>query len=683
MKFQKRKKIKEAKKSKMPGMNFSIKTQLIIGFLIPILFCVVIGVVSYSKASEGLVNNYEKSAVTSLEMTLNSMDVSMTVIAATAEELAEDQTVYAYALGEYNSDAERKEQARASIQRNLGVKRTVTKMIEDIHVIPVKGMDVITTHESETTKSFVEDLANAQEAGILNGKRVLWKSAHPCIDENLGTGEYVLSASRCFNKASDKGVIVIDISKEAVLELLSQLDFGEGSFVSFITADGAELCTDDSFSVAMVEGIDPEKESDYINYNGETYFYMKVMSYVTGGELIAFVPKATITQSSDAIRGITMGMVLLACIVALVISIVIITGISRNIKKSVEALNKVSQGDLSVDDLGYSVKNEFGKLHDALRDTVVKMRELIGTVSDMKDAVLVSGTSVMDSCIELNNMTGNVSAQIEEIDSIIATQNSDITNCNNQMEGLSVQIKTVSNSVSDTMTELTNSQRTIDEGMATVEEMVQQSGYTAEATKDAEEHVLKLADKLTQISDFVENIQDIASETNLLSLNASIEAARAGEQGRGFSVVAEEIRKLADNSGQTAIEIKKIIDEISLYSANAITKVSEAGDISKNQMGSAKKTIVAFEQINGLVEALVNNMNNVSDQMDRMNGEREDTLKTIRDIGESSESTVKATEEVNHFLETQMVASESLKGETLRMQENMKCLEEAIQTFKM
>ena len=166
MKFQKRKKIKEAKKSKMPVMSFSIKTQLIIGFLIPILFCVVIGVVSYSKASEGLVNNYEKSAVTSLEMTLNSMDVSMTVIAATAEELAEDQTVYAYALGEYNSDAERKEQARASIQRNLGVKRTVTKMIEDIHVIPVKGMDVITTHESETTKSFVEDLANAQKQAI-------------------------------------------------------------------------------------------------------------------------------------------------------------------------------------------------------------------------------------------------------------------------------------------------------------------------------------------------------------------------------------------------------------------------------------------------------------------------------------------------------------------------------------
>lgn len=178
MKWQKRKNRSEGKQRKKIQVNFPIRMQLMIGFLIPILFCVVVGVISYLKASEGLVNNYEKSAMTSLEMTLNSMDVSMTVVAVTAEELAEDQTVYAYALGEYNSDVEKKEQARASIQRNLGVKRTITKMIQDIHVIPVKGVDVITTHESAGTgvKSFVEELGNAPESAILSVKRVLWKA---------------------------------------------------------------------------------------------------------------------------------------------------------------------------------------------------------------------------------------------------------------------------------------------------------------------------------------------------------------------------------------------------------------------------------------------------------------------------------------------------------------------------
>lgn len=675
----------KSRKAKKFQLNISIRMQLIVGFLIPILFCVVIGVISYAKASEGLSENYEKSSITALEMTLNSMDVSMTVIAATAEELAEDQMVYAYSLGEYNTDPTEKDQAKTSIQRNLGVKRTVTKMIEDIHIIPMKGTEIISTKSfSGSANSFITELETAEGSGMLNAKRVLWRSSHPLIDEKLGTTEYVLSCSRCFSKADDKGVVVIDISKEAVMELLTQLDIGEGSYVSFITADGAEISTDENFKVSGIEGIDTEKEYDYIDYNGQTYFYMKANSYVTGGELVALVPKDTITKSSDSIRTITMGMVILACMVALALSVIIITGISKNIKKSVEALDKVSQGDLIIGENSGSIsKNEFGKLHRALNNTVVRMRELIGTVSDMKDAVLISGNSVMSSCMELNVMTGNVSTQIEEIDTIVASQNEDITNCNSQMEELSVQIKTVSGNISDTMNELTNSQKTIEEGMETVEEMVHQSEQSAEATKDVEEHVLKLADKLTQISQFVENIQDIASETNLLSLNASIEAARAGEQGRGFSVVAEEIRKLAENSDQTANEIKKIIDEIAIYSQNAIGKVCEAGAISNNQMESAKKTIIAFDQMNGLVETLVKNMKNISGQMGSMNEERKDTLKTIRDIGESSNSTVQATGEVKRFLEKQMESSDILKNESLRMQENMKCLEEAIQTFKM
>lgn len=681
----KQKTVKSKERKKKFQISISIKMQLIIGFLIPIIFCVVIGWIAYTKASDGLIENYETSSMTALEMTLSSMDASMNVVVATAEELAADQTVYAYSMGEYNSDPAQKELARTSIQKNISAKRNVTKMISNIHIIPIEGVDVLTTSELPSpVSSFVGDLETAEESAIVSAKRTIWKSYHPLIDEKLGTSDYVLSCSRCFMKAKDKCAVVIDISAEEVRSLLSQLDFGEGSYVTFVTAEGKEIGTDDTFSAASVEGIEEEKGYTYIEYNGETYFYMKVYSYVTGGQIIAMVPKANITQSSDAIRSITMGMVLLACVVAAVLSAVIIMGISKNIKKSVEALDKVSQGDLSISSKQMkTAKNEFGKLHMALDNTITKMRELIGTVSDMKDTVLVSGSSVMDSCIELNDMTGNVSAQIEEIDNIIATQNEDITNCNDQMEELSVQIKKVSDSISLTMNELTNSQKTIDEGMTTVEEMVHQSEHTAEATKDVEDHVLKLTDKLGQISQFVENIQDIASETNLLSLNASIEAARAGEQGRGFSVVAEEIRKLADNSAQTAVEIKKIIDEIAVYSQNAIEKVGEAGAISANQMGSAKKTIVAFDQMNSLVEELVDNMSKISKQMDEMNAERDETLRTIRDIGESSKSTVQATNEVNNFLEKQMESAESLKSETVKMQRNMEYLEEAIQTFKL
>lgn len=681
------KKEKTEKTGKKFEVGISIRVQLIIGFLIPILFCVAIGYISYTKASEGLVSNYEKSSVTALEMTMNSMDEAMNTISSIVLELAQDKNITSYALGGYSSDSGKQSDARNTINKNLVVKQTSSEMIEAIHIIPVEDCSVVTTHTmSFTTElgSFIDELAESEDSYLLDDMMVHWYSSHPFIDSQMETDNYIMFCSRVFKSGSLKGLVIIDVSKQAVADLLKQLDFGEGSYVSFITAEGEEVSTDESFSASSVEGVDWEKTSDYIKYNGKTYFYMTVQSSVTGGKLLALVPKSYITQSSDSIRTITMGMVIAACLVAAALSTIIIMVIGSNITKSVASLDRVSKGDLTTNDKKEKLPhNEFGKLHGALYNTVVKMRGLIGTVSDMKDAVLDSGDKVMDSGTELSTMTENVSAQIEEIDSIIATQNAAISDCNNQMEELSIQIKSVSSSIFSTIDEVTNSQKMIDEGMATVEEMVNQSEQTADATKEVQEQVVKLADKLGQIADFVNDIQEIASQTNLLSLNASIEAARAGEQGRGFSVVAEEIRKLADNSGQTATEINKIIEEITKYSQSALKKVGEAENISANQMESAKKTITAFDRMNGLMEGLVGSMKGISKDVDEMNQGRHSALKAIRGIGESSEHTVQATDEVNRFLERQMQAAESLQAETAKMKEDMKQLEEAIQTFKL
>uniref|UniRef100_UPI004055D107 methyl-accepting chemotaxis protein n=1 Tax=Acetatifactor sp. TaxID=1872090 RepID=UPI004055D107 len=689
-----------SKEKKGFDIGLPIRVQLIIGFAIPVIFCIIIGLSAYNKASEGLIGNYEEASITALEMTMNSMDASMDTVASIVMELSNDKTVKAYSLGGYSNDSARESEAKGTIRENLNVKAVSTDMIEDVHVIPIGDVIICTSHTLDgdnDMESFMGELIESEDAYLLDDKKIHWYTSHSFIDTKLGTDAYSLFCCRVINSGSLNALVIVDVSTESILELLGKLDFGEGSFVSFITAEGAEVTPNEGFTYASVEGIDWGEPAEgeeveegvvsttgYTKYNGETYFYMTVKSEITGGKMLALVPKEHITQSSDGIRNLTIPLVILACVIAVGLGCVIILLIGINIKKSVDGLNKVSEGDLTADTKNTKVpKNEFGKLIKALNNTIVKMRGLIGTVSDMKDAVLESGGLVMDSGIELGTMTENVSAQIVEINGIIATQNEAIADCNSQMEDLSVQIKNVSDGLFATIGEAANSRKMIDEGMATVEEMVSQSSQTADATKEVQEQVVRLAEKLGQITRFVNDIQEIASQTNLLSLNASIEAARAGEQGRGFSVVAEEIRKLADNSGQTATEINKIIDEITAYSQNALKKVGEAGSISANQMESAKKTITAFEQMNSLMEGLVDNMQGISKDVDQMNTGRHEALKAIRGIGESSEHTVQATSEVNRFLEKQMESSESLKLETVKMQENMKQLEEAIQTFKL
>lgn len=674
------------KEKKGIKLKLSIRTQLIMGFAIPIVFMILIGWISYVKSYNGLTQNYESSAYTAVEMTMSSLDASMQTVNSVTMELAQDNTVNAYALGGYDTSSSKKKLAENTIRDNLNVKETSSKLLSGIEIIPISGSDVITTRtlSSASINSFIDTLADSEDAGMLADSFVHWGSSHPCVDQymEINADEYILYCSRAFKSGDRQGLVVMDVSYEGVKNLLEGLTFGDDSLVSFVTADGRSINLGNEIDTSSV-GEDVESNT-YVNIGGKSYFYMTADSDVTGGKLKVFVPKSYITSGTKAIRNITVSLVLIACLVAVGLGAIITMGITKNIQKNVAKLNKVSEGELiALIDKDNASHNEFGKLHKALGNTINKMRDLILTVARMKDEVLASGVKVKTSSDELNSMIESVSVKMEEINDIVGNQNDEITGCNEQMEQLSVRIKSVSTSLMDTIEQVENSKERIDDGMQTVEQMVHQSEDTAAATKEVREHVEKLGLKLEQISKCVNMIQDIAEQTNLLSLNASIEAARAGEQGRGFSVVAEEIRKLADNSGSTATEIHKMIEEVSTYSTNAVDKVLTATSISENQVESAQRTIEAFNSINEVMGKLLGNMQTVSGEVEEMNGSRHQVLKEVHAISESSENTVRSTEEVNRVLEKQQESAALLQTETERLRDNMEQLQAAIATFKL
>lgn len=676
----------QAKEKKGARFGLSIRTQLIMGFALPIVFMLIIGWTSYRKSYEGLTNNYESSAYTAAEMTMSSLDASMQTINSITMELAQDNTVTSYALGGYDTSTSKKKLAQNTIRDNLNVKETSSDMIAGIEVVPLSGSAVITTRTMSTSEqgSFIEELKGTEDAGMLGNSFVQWGSSHPVVDKYMESSEdeYILYCSKAFKSGDREGLVILDVSYEGVENLLKGLSFGDDSMVSFITADGRRIDLGKEIDITAVG--DDVASNTYVNVDGNSYFYMTVDSEVTGGKLKVLVPRSYITSGTVAIRNITVGLTVIACLVAILLGGFITVGITKNIQKNVAKLNKVSEGELiAMVSRETSSHNEFGKLHKALSNTINKMRDLILTVSRMKDDVLESGEKVKSSSDELNSMIGSVSEKMEEINNIVGSQNEEISGCNDQMEQLSVRIKTVSSSLMDTIEQVENSKEQIDDGMQTVEQMVHQSEDTADATKEVKEHVEKLGEKLDQISKFVNMIQDIAEQTNLLSLNASIEAARAGEQGRGFSVVAEEIRKLADTSGSTATEIHKMIEEVSTYSTNAVDKVVTATTISESQVASAQRTIDAFNSINSVLEKLLANMQTISGEVEEMNTSRHQVLKEVHAISSSSENTVKSTEEVNRVLEKQQEAAAILQAETNRMHDNMEQLQEAIATFKL
>ncbi len=185
-----------------------------------------------------------------------------------------------------------------------------------------------------------------------------------------------------------------------------------------------------------------------------------------------------------------------------------------------------------------------------------------------------------------------------------------------------------------------------------------------------------------KISAFTDVINSIAEQTNLLALNASIEAARAGEAGRGFSVVAEEIRKLAEESGKSVTDIKGIIDEIESSSLKSVEQMAIVTKTVNTQSGMVKATSSQFASISDSVHRLGEDINFLNTEVENISELREDILTAILNVSASTEQTSAATTEVSASSEEQLAGITEIDEQMKSLVGVVKQLDEAIHKFK-
>lgn len=202
---------------------------------------------------------------------------------------------------------------------------------------------------------------------------------------------------------------------------------------------------------------------------------------------------------------------------------------------------------------------------------------------------------------------------------------------NNRMEDLAYNVTNVHASVLDT-------DRTADKGMNTLEELDSSLEDLKEAFNISSNTVDSLVGKLESVNTITDSISQIASQTNLLALNAAIEAARAGEAGKGFSVVAGEVRKLAENSKQAVQSITKILEEIKKDILNTSSAVSQGHTALDYQQKSIYASKEAFQEIkssileaSGEIDSFIVNLSTISEKKDEIISTIDELIKVSED----------------------------------------------------
>ena len=253
--------------------------------------------------------------------------------------------------------------------------------------------------------------------------------------------------------------------------------------------------------------------------------------------------------------------ILIGVMVSIALGVIISRAITIPLAKGVKLAQAVSQGDLTVI-FDINQKDEIGQLADALKDMVEKLKAI---TLEIRNGVTVLGTSaaeILSTVTEISTGAAETATSVSETTTTVEEVRQTALVSNQKAQSLMSSSQKAADSVEkgrESINDVIIAMKKIDNQMVVISETI-----------------LKLADQNRTIGEITSSVSDIADQSNLLAVNAAIEAAKAGEHGRGFTVVAQEIRSLADQSKKATAQVKEIINEIN-RSVNQAVGVTEQG----------------------------------------------------------------------------------------------------------
>ena len=680
--------------------RMGIKAKLIIGFAIPLLCTIMIGAAAYSLAASGMTYNYEESMSKAMSMAMEYLDFGFESAVSESEQLYYNTDLMRWATGAIYNDWTKKT-IEEEVGMDLNVKRDGNHFVANMYIIPREGTPVVSTYDDiAEMQGFYDTLLESEEAACLQTLEGDWIGSHGKIDsifsqvnEGYSTDSYACSYIRPL--ATKRACIVIDYDSNAIADILRDLDLGEESISAFITADGREILLEGDRIVKGGEfsfvGQSYYTEAmagtaaiviDYISYQNKEYLFMISRSKSNGSAICAMVPVSMVSAEADVIKNVTVLMVIVSWVIALIVGVLIIMGIVSTITHISKRLQIVSGGDLTVK-VNVNRRDEFKVLVKSVAEMIRSSRNLIIQVLETSKDVSASTVKLAEATEVLNNSNDQIAVSVDEMDKGLSQQSENSQNCLMLMDELSDRITLAVDSVKNMNSIMESTKQVIGNGMATMDDLADKSSDTSNITVQVTSNVTKLGESLSDIEKFVETINNIAEETNLLALNASIEAARAGEAGKGFAVVAQSVSNLSDNTIQAADMIRESMAQIKKNAEETAHVSSMAGDIVSRQAGTVTDTIHVFKSINKDVENIMQEIYSLSNAIESMERHRNDTLMAIESISSVSEENAASISAVNDSLKKQMAIVDNLHDSMEELEKKADVLTDAVNAFKL
>ncbi|MDF2514483.1 MAG: mcpC1 [Herbinix sp.] len=378
---------------------------------------------------------------------------------------------------------------------------------------------------------------------------------------------------------------------------------------------------------------------------------------------------------------------IIALAIASILGMVLIVLFSQQLVKPIilitEGMKGLSKGNLAIERHKIRASGEIKILDEAYNYMVDELRTLVQMINESADLAGNDARKIAELSSSTAKVFNDMASGVEDIANSTSSQAEDTNSTAVNMESLSKKINEITDEIEQMNQIFLQTQDIVSNALVTVDKLVESNQVTKKSSQNASDKVTQIDQSTDNIAMITDVIKDIANQTNLLALNASIEAARAGEHGKGFMVVAEEVRKLSEESNKSVVKIRDMVELIKAQAEETVKEVYSVGQIISDQDVVVQETSDTFKNIYDNVKTALGKVMLVTENIERINQDKNQIIDTVTNLSAISEENASSTEELSASIEEVASTTEEFAANVANLNEVFDILKKQINKFQL